>query len=216
MFHSYFNAFTCSWYVSKTYHSPIKVHVAATYYIRTTPVYWSRLGRNCYGEDTYLPSSYSRSEDLFRTRSVVTDLLTLLKFQPIRCAFMLCNFGQTRNDYVATSCILLSSTAASSATCAIVDVLELLVQNVEPAGGNKERTRKKPNFVPKVVLTEKYFSKPVITILYDCFSAFCLSLVHFSILSSHGKSFWTFVYVVIYCVGARMNILMSNFDALDP
>ena len=56
---SYFNAFTCSWYVSTTYHSPVNFHVNSTYCIRSTPVYWSRLGRSCYRTDTYLPSSYS-------------------------------------------------------------------------------------------------------------------------------------------------------------
>ena len=74
--HSYINAFTCSWYISKTYHSPENVHVTATYCIHSTPVYWSRLGRNGYGTDTYLLSSYFKSEYLFRTRSVATSLVT--------------------------------------------------------------------------------------------------------------------------------------------
>ena len=43
-----------------------------------------------------------KSEYLFRTRSVATDLVTSLEIQPIRSAFMLCQFGQTRNGYVAT------------------------------------------------------------------------------------------------------------------
>ena len=76
MLHSYINGFTCSWYVSKTYHSPVNVHVTATYCIRSTPVYWSRLGRNRYGTNTFLPRSYSRSEYLFRTCSVATSLVT--------------------------------------------------------------------------------------------------------------------------------------------
>ena len=49
---SYINAFTCSWCVSNTYHSPVNVHVTTTYWIRSTPVYWSRLGLNLYGTDT--------------------------------------------------------------------------------------------------------------------------------------------------------------------
>ena len=57
---SYSNAFTCSWYVSNTYHSPVKFHINSTYCIGSTPVYWSKLGRSCYGTDTYVPSSYSR------------------------------------------------------------------------------------------------------------------------------------------------------------
>ena len=59
-FYSYFNAFICSWYVSNTYHSLVNFQINSTYCIRSTPVYWSRLGRNCDGTDTYLPSSYSR------------------------------------------------------------------------------------------------------------------------------------------------------------
>ena len=101
-FHSYINAFICSWYVSNRYHSPVNVHVNAAYCIHSTLVYWSRLGRNCYGTDAYLPSSYSESEYLFRTRSVATDLVTSPEIQPIRCAIMLCHFGRARNGYVAT------------------------------------------------------------------------------------------------------------------
>ena len=91
---------------------------------------------------------------MFRTRSVATDLVTSLKFQPIRCAIMLCQFGQTRNGYVATFFILLSSTAASSATSGYVVVPERFGQNEDPACSNEERTRKKPSFVPKVDLID--------------------------------------------------------------
>ena len=149
---SYINAFTCSWHISNTYHSPVNVHVTATYCIQSTAVYWSRLGRNCYRMDTYLPSSYSRSEYLFRTRSVATNLLTSLESQPIRSAFMLCHFGQTRNVYVATYFILLSRTASSSATSGYVIVSERWGKNEEPAGSNEERTKKKPSFVQKMDL----------------------------------------------------------------
>ena len=60
--HSKTNAFKGSWYVSITYHSSINVHLTATYCIRSTLLYWSRLGRNRYGANTYLPNSHSRSE----------------------------------------------------------------------------------------------------------------------------------------------------------
>ena len=53
-------------------------------------------------------------------------------------------------------------------------------------------------------------------IFYDYFSVFYLIFVHFSILSSYGKSFWSFVYVVIYCVGAGKITLISIFDWSDP
>ena len=150
MLQLYIKAFICSWYVSHTYHSSVNVHAIATYCIRSTTVYWSRLGRSCYGTDTYLHSRYSRRQYLFRTRSVAINLVTSLKFQPIPCGIMLCQFGQTRNGYVATYFILFSSTAASSATSGYVVVPERIGQNEGPACSNKEGTRKEPSFVPKV------------------------------------------------------------------
>ena len=78
---------------------------------------------------------------LLRTRSVATGLVTSQKFQPIRCAFMLCQFGRTRNVYVATRFILLSSTAESSATGSYVAVPEHFLQNDEPSVNNVERPR---------------------------------------------------------------------------
>ena len=65
-----------------------------------------------------------KSEYLFRMFSVVTNLVTSLEFQPIRCATMLFHFGRTRNVYVATRIILLSSTAESSATSGYVVATE--------------------------------------------------------------------------------------------
>ena len=53
-------------------------------------------------------------------------------------------------------------------------------------------------------------------IFYDYFSVFYLILVHFSIISSYGKSFWSFVYVIIYCVGAGISTLISISDWSDP
>ena len=55
MLYSYIIAFTCSWYLSNVYQSPVNVHVIVTYWycIRSTPVYWSRLGWNRYGANTY-------------------------------------------------------------------------------------------------------------------------------------------------------------------
>ena len=53
-------------------------------------------------------------------------------------------------------------------------------------------------------------------IFYDYFSAFYLILVHFIILSSYGKSFWSFVYVIIYCIGAGISTLISISDWSDP
>ena len=63
---------------------------------------------------------------------------------------MLCQFGRTRNVYVATRLILFNSTAESSTTSGYVAVPEHFLQNEEPACINEERTRKKPSFVPKM------------------------------------------------------------------
>ena len=80
------------------------------------------------------------------------------RFNLICCATMLCLFGQARNGTVATYFILLSSTATSSATGGYVVVPERFDQNEEPAGSNEDRTRKKPNFVPKVDINEAVIS----------------------------------------------------------
>ena len=56
--------------------------------------------------------------------SVVTNLVTSLEFQPIRCATTLFHFGRTRNVYAATRIILLSSTAEGSATSGYVAATE--------------------------------------------------------------------------------------------
>ena len=52
--------------------------------------------------------------------SVLTNLMTSLEFQPIRCATTVFQFGRPRDVYVATRIILLSSTAAGSATSGYV------------------------------------------------------------------------------------------------
>ena len=80
--------------------------------------------------------------------SVVTNLVTSLEIQPIRCATMLFHFVRTRNGYVATRFILLSSTAESSATSGYVVAQERSGQNEALAGRNVERTRNTPSFVP--------------------------------------------------------------------
>ena len=80
--------------------------------------------------------------------SVVTNLVTPLEFKPIRCATKLCHFGRTRNGYVATQFILLSSTAESSASSRYVVVPERFGQNEERASRVEEQARKK---IPLVI-----------------------------------------------------------------
>ena len=115
-------------------------------------MYWIRLGRNFYVMNTYLPSSYSKlgKNILLRARYVATDLVMSQNFQPIRCAFTLFHFGRTRDVYVATRIILLSSTVEGSATSGYVVTTERSGQSEAWASKNVERARKKPSFVPKV------------------------------------------------------------------
>ena len=56
--------------------------------------------------------------------SVVTTLVTSLESQPIRCATTPFYFGRTRDVYVATRIILLSSAAEGSVTSGYVAVTE--------------------------------------------------------------------------------------------
>ena len=79
-----------------------------------------------------------KSEYMFRMCSVVTNLVTSLEIQPIRCATMLCHFGRTRNGYVSTRFILLSRTAESSATSGYVVVPERFGQSEARASRNVE------------------------------------------------------------------------------
>ena len=74
--------------------------------------------------------------------SVVTNLVTSLEFQPVRCAATPFHFGRTRDIYVATRIILLSSTAESSATSGYVAATEHSGQSEAWAGRNAERARK--------------------------------------------------------------------------
>ena len=75
--------------------------------------------------------------------SVVTNAVTSLEFQPIRCATTLFHFGRTGNVYVATRIILLSSTAEGSATGGYVAATERSGQSEAWASRNVERARKK-------------------------------------------------------------------------
>ena len=87
---------------------------------------------------------------LLRTRYVATDLVTSQNFQPIRRAFAMLHFGRTRDVYVATRILLLSSTAEGSATGGYVVATERSGQIEARASKIMERANKKPSFVLKV------------------------------------------------------------------
>ena len=93
-------------------------------------------------QSTIITEGDFKSEYLFRMCCVVTNLVTSLEFQPIRCATMLFHFGRTWNGYVANRFILLSSTAEKSATSGYVVAPERSGQSEAWAGRNVERTTK--------------------------------------------------------------------------
>ena len=74
--------------------------------------------------------------------SVVTNLVTSLEFEPVRCATTLFHFGPTRNVYVANRIILFNSTAESSGTSGYVVATERSGQSEAWASRNVERARK--------------------------------------------------------------------------
>ena len=78
--------------------------------------------------------------------SAATNLATSLEFEPIRCATTLCEFGRTRNGYVASQFNLLGSAAESSATSGYVAVPERFGGNEEQASRDEERAGKKLSF----------------------------------------------------------------------
>ena len=86
--------------------------------------------------------------------SILTNLVTSLEFQPIRCATTLFHFGRTRNGHIATRIILLSSFSESSATKGYVIATERYGQSWAWAGRNVERARKKPSSFPIVDLID--------------------------------------------------------------
>ena len=74
--------------------------------------------------------------------SVVTNLVTSLEFQPIRCAIRLRHFGWARAVYVAARIFLLSSAAEGSATSGYVVATERSGQSEAWASKNVERAKK--------------------------------------------------------------------------
>ena len=69
-------------------------------------------------------------------------MVTALEFQPTGCATTLFHFGRTRNVYVATRIILLSSTAESSTKSGYVVAKERSGQSEAKAGRDVEWARK--------------------------------------------------------------------------
>ena len=81
--------------------------------------------------------------------SAVTNLVTSLEFQPIRCATTLFQFGRTRDVYVATRIFLRNNT-----TNGYVVATERSGKSEARAGRDVERARKKPSSFPTVDLLD--------------------------------------------------------------
>ena len=151
--------------------------------------------------------------------SVVINLLRSPELNPIRCAITLRHFGRTRNGYVATHFTLFSSTAESSATSGYVVLPERFRQNAEPASRSAKQTRKKPSFAPrsgfKLCNMQAHVNMNFFIIFMYLFFVFYWALVHFLVLSSYGKSLWSFLYVNLFCVSVARNTLISSSNGLD-
>ena len=91
---------------------------------------------------TFITEFDFKSEYLFRMCPVVTNLVTSLAFQAIPGAIMLFHFGRTRNGYVATGFIFLSSTAESSVTSDYVVIPERLPKSTNHLVEMRNRVEK--------------------------------------------------------------------------
>ena len=122
---------------------------------------------------------------------------------------------------MASHFILISSTAENSATSGSVVVLERFGQNEEPPSWKKEWAKKKPRFAPSIGFISEANCKHLLVwtlsiIIFVLYYVFYLYLVRLLVYSSDRKSFWSFAYVIIYCVGADLITLMSISYGLDP
>ena len=121
--------------------------------------------------------------------------MTSLEFNQIRCATTLCQFGRTRNSFVATHFIFLNRIPESNAASVYVVVPERFDQNEEPAGSNKERAGKNPSLVPKVECNRCNITPQLVIMLF---------YVYFSVFfSNFGEFFSTFLLwkiLLIFCL----------------
>ena len=146
--------------------------------------------------------------------------MTSLEIQPIRGGTTLFHFGRTRNSYVATRLILLSSTVESSSTSGYVVARERSGQSEAWAGKNVERTEKSLVLFPTVDLFDSVCSHmkiwTFVAIIRTLSYAFHLFFRCILLISSYGKILSSFVYVIFYCVGGGITTLMSISNGSDP
>ena len=89
---------------------------------------------------------------MIRTRCVATNLVNSLELEPVRCATMLCRFGQTRNCSVAIHCILRGSATTRKATGDYVAVLRRFGRKEKPVISTKNELRTSLVLFAKVFL----------------------------------------------------------------
>ena len=171
------------------------------------------------GFEVFITAIYTerdfKSEYLFRMSSVATNLVTSLEFQPDRCVTTLCQFGRTRNGFVATHFIL-NSTAESSATSGYVVVPECFGQNKEQASRNEERARKNHSFVPSSGFIHCNMWRNANMNFIHQYYAFYSDLMYFFNSFLLWKISWSVVYVNKYCFSEGITPLLSISDKLYP
>ena len=141
--------------------------------------------------------------------SVVTNLVTSLQFQPIRCATTLFHFGRPRDVYVATRIILLSSTAEGSAASGYVaKVRPELVETWNGLGNT-------PSLFQTVVLIDAACNHESFYIIHLIFPYFKLFSDCIIVFIPCMEITLIFFYVIIYYVGAGITTLMSISDGSD-
>ena len=148
--------------------------------------------------------------------SVVTNLVTSLELQPIRSVTTLFHFGRTRNVYVATRIILLSSSAESSDTSGYVVASErsgkVRHERVETLNG----LGKSLVCSQQWIFSMQHVSMNLLTFHIDFILCILIFFPMYLLISSDGKFLLSCVYVFVYCVGGGITTLISISDGSDP
>ena len=148
-----------------------------------------------------------KSEYLFRTCSIGTDLVTSLQFHSNLCYYdvaFLANYGTIPCSLIFTPIAVL--------------LQAVLQMNTEPFRNGPVKTRnrtirtsRKPSTCPKwSEMMAKY-------VFWACNMNFCNNLCnqtkYYCYFPKIGNV-WFFVYIILYCVGAGISTLMSISDGL--
>ena len=121
----------------------------------------------------------------------------------------MCQFGQTRNGFLATHFNFLNGTATSSATGGYVAVPERFSQNEEPASRTNEQARNKRSFVPNIVKRQTVKSCKIVTCNQVFLVIFLKVFMNLIVFSSYAKPFDLVLCAFIYCVGEGTSSLLD-------